>query len=102
MFKEWEDCVKGGVATLDCIPAIFSNLVSLFLGFAGIYALVIFILGGYKYMNSGGDAKQLEGAKGNLIYGTIGILIVLFSFLIIRVISDVTNVPCILKFGFAC
>lgn len=111
MFRAWNDVVSGcvqnfgnakDVATISCIPAIFSNLVSFILAFAGLFGLSILILGGYKYMNSAGDPKKLEGARGNLTYGTIGILIVFFSFLIIRLLSDFTGVTCILKFGFGC
>lgn len=116
MFNEWGDCVqktvtdKSGnplpgvtdVATIDCIPALFLNLISFFLAFAGLFGVVILILGGFKYINSAGDPKKLESARGNLIYGTIGILMVIFSFLIISVLSDFTGVPCILKFGFRC
>lgn len=106
MFKDWidviENCVQGDVATLKCIPAVFLNVLNALLAFVGFFALFLFIFSGYKYMNSGGDAKKLEGARGTLIYGILGLLIVLFSFLIIQIISHVANVPCILKFGFGC
>ncbi len=117
MFKVWKDCLetvvikdKDGnvistakdVATLNCVPAVFLNIISALLVFAGLAALVMFILGGFKYMNSAGDPKKLEGARNTLIYGIIGLLIVLFSFLTINVVSQVTNVPCITKFGFSC
>ncbi len=106
MLKNWNEivdkCVQGGVATLNCVPAVFLNIVTALLAFVGFFALFLFIFSGYKYMNSGGDAKKLEGARHTLIYGIVGLFIVLFSFLIIQIISTVTNVPCILKFGFGC
>ena len=102
MFKEWGKCVKEGVATIDCIPAVFLNIVTALLMFVGTFALFLFIFSGYKYMNSGGDPKKLEGARHTLIYGILGLLLVLFSFLIIQVISTVTGVECIKSFGFGC
>ena len=105
MFKEWGECVKGGiagVATLDCLPAIFSNVVSALLAFVGLFALFLFIFAGFRYMNSAGDPKKLEGARNTLIYGILGLLIVLFSFFIINLISIVTGAPCIKVFGFGC
>ncbi len=102
MFKEWGECVKGGVATIDCIPTIFLNIVTALLMFVGTFALFLFIFSGYKYMNSAGDPKKLEGARNTLIYGILGLLLVLFSFLIINIISTVTGVECIKKFGFGC
>ena len=109
MFADWDKIVSGclqegdkKVATLSCIPAIFLNIVTALLMFVGTFALFLFIFAGFKYMNSGGDPKKLEGARHTLVYGILGLLTVLFSFLIIQVISTVTNVPCITKFGFRC
>lgn len=110
MFKAWDEIIKGclqgdkgnEVATLSCIPAVFSNVLTSLLMFVGTFALFLFIFSGYKYMNSGGDPKKLEGARHTLVYGILGLLLVLFSFLIINVISIVTRVPCITKFGFGC
>ena len=105
MFKDWGECVKGGiagVATLDCLPTIFSNLLTALLLFVGTTALIIFIVGGFKLIHSGGDPKKLEGARNSFLYGILGLLIVLFSFAIMIIISHVTGVPCILNFGFEC
>jgi hypothetical protein len=118
MFKEWnkvpglDKCLqdvidpKTGavtqVATLSCIPAIFLNLVSALLAFTGLIALVMFLAGSLKFMNASGDPKKLEGAKNSFSFAIIGLVIVLFSFLIIQVISTVTGVECITKFGFGC
>ena len=102
MFKAWGECVKDGVATINCIPAIFSNIVSALLAFVGFLALFLLIFAGFRYMNSAGDPKKLEGARNTLIYGILGLLIVLFSFFIINLISIVTGAPCIKVFGFGC
>lgn len=112
MFKDWNDIVEGclqgdkgnEVATLNCIPAIFSNVLTALLMFVGTFALFLFIFAGFKYMNTAGDPKKLEEAKNTLVYGILGLLIVLFSFLIINVVSIVTRVECIGfgNFGFGC
>lgn len=110
MFQEWNDAVKGclqdpngdKVATLSCVPAIFSNLLNAMLLFAGLMALIMFIMGGFKYMNSAGDPKKLDGAINNVKFGIIGLAIVLFSYLFIRIISILTQTPCVMYFGFGC
>lgn len=93
---------KDQVATLSCIPAIFSNGVNALTAFAGLLAVLVFIFAGFKYMNSAGDPKKLESARNNLIYSLIGLAFVLFSFFIIHLISYVTGVDCIKNFGFGC
>lgn len=97
-----KDCVQGDTATIGCIPAIFSNLINALLMFVGLFALAIFIMGGFKLIHSGGDPKKLEGARHSFVFGIVGLLIVLLSFAIINIISYVTGVGCITKFGFGC
>jgi TRAP-type C4-dicarboxylate transport system permease small subunit len=110
-FKPWgeivDKCVQNvgtpkEVATLSCIPAIFANLLNALLTFAGLIALFMFIVGGYKLMNSAGDPKKTAEAQNNFKYGILGLIVVLSSFLLINLISIVTGVECIKTFGFGC
>ena len=96
----WDKCLEKGVATLNCIPIVFSNILNWALAFAGVAALFLIILSGIKFITSGGDPKQVEGARKTLTYAIIGLLIILFSFFIINIISYVTGVNCIKLFGF--
>lgn len=95
------DCVTAeGVATLTCLPAVFKNLVTAVLVFAGIVALFLIIFSGIKFLTSGGDPKQVEGARKTLTYAIIGLVVILSSFAIINIIAGVTGVDCIKQFGF--
>lgn len=105
----WGECVKKvtdstgkvhEVATLDCIGPLFQNILNAALSLAGVVALFFVIFSGYKFMTSGGDPKQLEGARQTLTYAVIGLLVILFSFFIINVIAGVTGAECIKLFGF--
>lgn len=93
------DCSVNGVATLGCLPNLFANLIEALLAFAGVSALFFVIYSGIKFITSGGDAKQVEGARKTLTYAVIGLLVVLFSFLIVDIIANVTRVGCITQFG---
>jgi len=100
-FQPWNNCVTSeGVATLDCIPTIFINLITALFAFAGITALIMFILGSYKLISSRGDLKKVQGAKNNFTYGLLGLAVVVFALAIIKLISIVTGVSCITSFGF--
>lgn len=92
--------VAGSAATLDCIPLIFFNVLKFIFGFSAIVALFFVFFAGFKFLTSGGDAKQVEGARKTLTYAIIGLIVVLLSFAILKVISAVTGVGCILNFGF--
>lgn len=100
----WGECVKkingNEVATLDCIGPVFQNIVNTALTLAGVVALFFVIFSGYKFITSGGDPKQLEGARQTLTYAIIGLLVIFFSFFIINLIADTTGATCIKLFGF--
>ena len=100
-FGDIEGCLIGtdNIATLDCIPQLFGNIIYWLLIFSGIVALFIIIFSGIRFIASSGDPKQLEGAKKTFGFAIAGLLLIIFSFFIIRVISQVTNVECIRSFG---
>jgi hypothetical protein len=87
-------------AKLTCIFPVFQNIISAALGFAGVVALFFIILGGFKLLTSGGDPKQIDGARKTLFYAILGLVLVLLSFLIINIIAAVTGTDCIKMLGF--
>jgi hypothetical protein len=89
-----------GVVTLDCIPILFINLLYYALLFAGVVALFLVIFSGIKFITSGGDAKQLEGARKMATWAIIGLVVILMSFAMVRLVSQVTGVGCLSRFGF--
>ena len=98
---DWTGCLSPeGVATLNCLPIVFNNIVNWALILSGTVALFLIILSGTKYIRSGGDQEKIKGARETLTYAVIGLIIILLSFAIINLISYVTQVPCIKTFGF--
>lgn len=108
--KDWDEIVnncvtidsKTGdkVATLKCLPAVFQNVVFAALLFAGVVAVFLIIYSGIKFITSGGDPKQVEGARHTMTYAIIGLVVILLSFFIINLIANITGATCILNFGF--
>lgn len=103
--KEVEVIVAGvkkieKVPSLECILPLFQNIINALLAFAGVAALFFIIYSGIKFVTSGGDAKQVEGAKKTLTYAVIGLIVILLSLFILNVISGITGVGCIKQFGF--
>lgn len=102
MFKEWSGCfdlAHPGVATLDCVTVVFQNVLTAALLFAGIVALLMIILGGIKFLISGGDPKQVEGARNTLTWAIVGLILILLSFFILNLIGFITGVD-LSTFGF--
>ncbi len=77
----------------------FDRLVSVALGFAGIGFFIMLLVGGFRYITSGGDQKTAGAAKGTLTYGFGGMILIACSYLIIRFLADFTGVNCLTDFN---
>jgi len=73
--------VNGGITGLgnEDPRTIAGNIIKLALGFLGVLAVVIILIGGFKWMTAGGNEEQVEEAKKILIAGVIGLFIILAS-----------------------
>jgi len=56
---------------------IVSRVINIALGFLGIIAVVIIILGGFKWMTAGGNEDKTAEAKKLITAGIIGLVIIL-------------------------
>ncbi len=82
-------------ASIGGIVSLVVNVV-LFAGFA--LALIFLIIGGIKWITSGGDKAQTESAKQAVTSALIGLVVVLAAYILVNVIlqffgvGSVTNV----------
>lgn len=58
------------------------QLIRVLLGFLGVVAVVIILLGGFKWMTAGGNDEKVAEAKRLIIAGIIGLAIILSAFAI--------------------
>jgi len=80
------------VATLQDLEGLFSNVVNIILGIAGITFFVLLLSSGFKFITSGGDPKALEGAKKTLTFAIGGLILIIVSYLILLLIKEITGV----------
>jgi hypothetical protein len=57
-----------------------ANVVNIMLGFLGIIAVVIILLGGFKWMTAAGNEDKVGEAKKMIAAGVIGLIIILMAF----------------------
>jgi hypothetical protein len=74
-----------------------ARIINVALGFLGIIAVVIVLLGGFKYMISGGNEEKTSEAKKLIVSGIIGLAIILSawaitSFVISRLLTATAEV----------
>jgi len=79
-------------ATISGLELVFVNVVRAALGFAGIVLFILLLVGGIKYITSGGDPKATEGAQKTITYAIGGLALILLSYLILVLIKTITGV----------
>lgn len=77
--------------TLSELDDVFSEVLSIAIGLAGIGLFVMLVSGGFKYLTSGGDPKRIEAAKNTLTYAIGGFILLLLSYFIIVFIENITG-----------
>ena len=71
---------------------VFKQVTNTILYIVGIVAVVMLIIGGIKYVISGGDSKKVTDAKNTVLYAIIGLVIAFLAFAIVNfVISALPN-----------
>ncbi len=67
-----------------------TTIVNVLLGFLGVLAIIVILVGGFKWMTSGGNEEKVSGARQMIVAGIIGLAIILAAFAIVQFV--VTNV----------
>ena len=70
---------------------VFRQVTNTILYIVGIVAVIMLIIGGIRYITSGGDAKKVTDAKNTVLYAIIGLVICLLAFAIVNFV--VTTLP---------
>ena len=71
---------------------VFKQVTNTILYIVGIVAVIMLIIGGIKYVVSGGDSKKVTDAKNTVLYAIIGLVICFLAFAIVNfVISSLPS-----------
>ena len=87
-----------GVATIQGFQCLVGNLLQVAVSGIGLACFAMLILGSFRYLLSGGNAKGIDEGKNTMTYAIIGLVVSLSAYFILRLISDFTGVSSILNF----
>lgn len=79
-----------GLGDTDLISTI-GRIITILLGLIGVVAVIMLIIGGFKYTVSGGNDKSVEAAKNQIMYAVIGIVITLLAAGIVQFVLSQLN-----------
>ncbi len=76
----------------DTINRVVHTIINLLSAVVGIVAVIMIIVGGLRYITSGGNDTSVTSAKNTILYAIIGLIIVAFAQILVRfTLSKVTN-----------
>ena len=86
--KSGFDEVNKTVGASDDLHGSVGVILNIVYSIIGIVAVVMVVIGGVSYATSQGDPGRLKKAKDTILYGIIGLVIVLMAFAITNFVLD--------------
>lgn len=83
------ECDDGG--SNEAINSLIATVINLISLVVGVIAVIMIIIGGAKYITSGGDSGNVTGAKNTILYAVIGLVIVALAQLIVNFVLNQAN-----------
>ncbi len=77
----------GSVTKVNSILKLAINMFSVVVGFISV---IMIIVGGLKYITSGGDSGNITGAKNTILYAIIGLVVVALAQIVVKFVLTKT------------
>ena len=83
-------------ANVSSIGSLMNVFIPLVMTTASIIFLFMLLFGGFKILTAGGSAENFKKAQQLITWAVVGFGLIVLSFLIVKVIGYITNVPILL------
>jgi hypothetical protein len=83
-------CDSAGSSKLT-LGGIATSAVNIFSWVVGVAAVIMIIVGGFRYITSGGSSDKVGSAKNTLIYAIVGLIIVALAQFIVHFVINTAN-----------
>lgn len=80
-------CGYDSLAGKYSATGVIVEIINIILWIVGLLAVLFVVIGGVRYITAHGNEEQAEDAKKTITQAVVGIIIVVLSFVIIRVIT---------------
>ncbi len=78
------DCNGDDTDAEKSVNDIIETIVNVLTTVVGILAVIFIIVGGFRYITSGGDSGKVSSARNTIVYALIGLIIVALAQIIVR------------------
>lgn len=66
------------------VYSVVRTILNVFSIVVAVVAVIMIIVGGFRYITSGGDSNGVQAAKNTILYAIVGLVIVLFAQVIVQ------------------
>ena len=81
-------CASTKAINPDGTNKLIGNIINIFSLVVGIVAVLMIIIGGFRYITSGGNDGNVGNAKNTILYAVIGLVIVALAQIIVRFVLN--------------
>jgi hypothetical protein len=74
----------GQAADLFGATGIFTTITSVLLFVVGAISVIMIVIGGLRYVVSGGNSSAISAAKNTILYAVIGLIVAILAYAIIH------------------
>lgn len=77
-------CLFGSAAEGCSGDGIFKTITNILLFLVGAVSVIMLIIGGVRYVVSGGDSSAVTGAKNTILYAIVGIVVAVLAYALVN------------------
>lgn len=70
------------------IDSTVATVINIFSWIVGVTAVIMVIIGGFKYVTSQGDSNNINSAKNTILYAIIGLIVVAMAQIIVKFVLN--------------
>lgn len=75
-------------ANQSTLPQLIKRIVDIMLFLIGAISVLMVVVGGIRYVTSGGDPQQVKAAKDTVLYAVIGLVIAILAYAIVSFVVN--------------
>lgn len=79
---------NNGSAGSKSLPQFFKKLVNVLLFVIGAIAVIMVIVGGFRYVLSGGDQGAVTSAKNTILYAIVGLVVAILAYSLVNFVVN--------------
>jgi len=94
--SDFDQGLNGGVGatktddakTITGVDSLVTKAINILLYVVGAVSVIMIIVGGFKYVTSGGDSAGVTSAKNTILYAVIGLIVAVLAWAIVNFVLN--------------